>query len=192
VQTLLAARVPLRHHRQVIKRGGMGLSRTNSLLAAVAIGTVMLALSAPQSSAQQPAAANLGEAQVRAGGEWAIGRWEGNAVWLGTSSGTRGLTKRPLLLLIDKEGNGKVTCRLLAIPPPANPYPPSSAVRPADGLTKRCVIGPNGISLTTAISSEFELSRSGQDALQGPSKPPNAVGRQGPGEGGQVHMNRVR
>lgn len=175
--------------------GGMDLSmdRTkSSMLAAVAIGTVMLALPAPPSPAQQPAAATLGEAQMRAGGEWAIGRWEGNAVWKGTSAGTLGLTKLPLLLLIDKDSNGKVACRLLAIPPPANPYPPSSAVPPAAGLTKRCVIGPNGISLTTAISSEFELSRSGQDALQGPSKPPNAVGNAVPGGGGQVHMNRVR
>ncbi|GEP57650.1 hypothetical protein RSO01_48160 [Reyranella soli] len=44
----------------------------------------------------------------------------------------------------------------------------------------------------TTDTAEIELSRSGQDALQGPGKPPWVVGRQGPGDGGQVHVNRVR
>src|SRR5260221_6375474 len=46
-------------------------------------------------------------AQMQAGGEWAIGRWEGNLVTVGTSAGSMGLTQSPRLLLVDKDGNGK-------------------------------------------------------------------------------------
>jgi hypothetical protein len=165
----------------------------SSMLAASAIGAATLTLATP-SSAQQPGAGALGEAQLLPAEkwEWAIGRWEGNLLTVGTSAGSMGLNKSPRLLLIDKVGNG-VTCRFLYIPPPSDPYPPSSAIPPDAGLTKRCVIRPNGISLTTSISAELELSRSGPDGLQGTSKSPYARGAQAPGLGGiQVHMNRVR
>jgi len=156
---------------------------SSSMLAVAAIGTVMLALPVPPSSAQQPAAATLGEAQMLPGGEWAIGRWEGNVLWKGTSAGTLGLSNYPVLLTVDKDANGKVTCRIHGIPPPSVPSP---------GRTKRCVIGPNGISLTTRDTAEFELSRSGPDGLQGPVKPPFAQGNAVPGGGAQAHMNRAR
>jgi hypothetical protein len=171
------------------------MNRINSsMLAAAAIGTVMLALPAPPSSAQQAAAAALGEAQVLPGGEWAIGRWEGYVMSVGTAaSGSMALNKDPRLLLIDKDANGKVTCRFLFIPASFGSNPPTTAIPAAAGLTKRCVISPQGISLVTATSFEIELSRSGPDALQGKSKAPDARGSGPPGLGGiQVHMNRVR
>lgn len=147
------------------------------------------------SASQQPASSVLGEAQLSpAGGwEWAIGRWEGNLLTVGTPSGGMGLNASPRLLLIDKRGDGTVTCRFLFFAPPADPYPPSSAIPPTAGLTKRCVIGPNSISLTTATSAVLELSRSGQDGLQGTSKPASGMGAQAPGLSGiQVSMKRVR
>jgi hypothetical protein len=85
------------------------MDRVNSSVLAAA---VIRALSAPRSSARQPDAATLGEAQVLAGGEWAIGRWEGYVTSVGTlASGNSGLNKDPRVLLINKDGNGKVTCR---------------------------------------------------------------------------------
>ena len=109
------------------------------------------------------------------------------------ASGSMALNKDPRLLLIDKDGNGKVTCRFLRIPDSSNPYPPTTAIPAAAGLTKRCAISPQGISLVTAASFDIELSRSGPDALQGKSKAPYAMGSGPPGLGGiQVHMNRAR
>ena len=156
----------------------------SSLLATSAIGAVMLALPAPPSSAQQPGAATLGEAQLLPGGEWGIGRWEGTLVMIGTVAGGTSLNKAPRLLTVEKDSAGKLTCRFVPLPAPS---------LPEAGLTKRCVVGPNGISLISATSTEIELSRSGPDGLQGPAKPPFAVGVQGAGFSGmQVHMNRVR
>ena len=158
------------------------------MLAAAAMGTVMLALPAPPSSAQQPAAAALGEAQVLTGGEWAIGRWEGHLLHVGTSAGTMGMTKEPRLFLIDKDANGKVTCRFVSIPASLGSYPPSTAIPATAGLTKRCVLGPNGISLTAANSAQLELNRSGPDGLQGTSKPPTNRPQTAAGLGGiEVH-----
>lgn len=161
----------------------------------LAIGAAASALTATPSAAQQPASSVPGEAQLSSadGWEWAVGRWEGNLLTVGTDSGGMGLKASPRLLLIDKKGDGPVICRFLFIPPPAEPYPPSSAIPLTAGLTKRCVIGPNGISLTTAISAVLELSRSGPDGLQGTSKSPYARGSQAPGLSDiQVSLKRVR
>jgi hypothetical protein len=149
--------------------------------AACAIGTMTLPLSEP--SAQQSVTPNRGDAQVLPGGEWAIGRWEGKLLSVGTSAGALNLNKRPVLLRIDRESDGKVTCRLAFVPPPT----------PDAGLTRRCVIGPNGISLTAANTTEIELRRSGPNGLQGKGTPPFAVAQQAPGlSGGELHLNRVQ
>jgi hypothetical protein len=155
------------------------------MLASSAIGTVMLLLSVAPLSAQQAATATLGEAQLLPGWEWAIGRWEGNLTMVGGSAGNTGLTKEPRLLIIDKDVNGNVTCRFLPVPAPNGPNA---------GLTKRCVIGPNEISLTASTSAKIELNRSGPDGLQGRLTTPSGLGWGiTPGLTGiQVHMNRVR
>lgn len=104
---------------------------------------------------------------------------------VGGSAGTTGLNKEPRLLIIDKDVNGKVTCRFLPLPAPGGPYA---------GLTKQCAIGPNDISLTASTSAKIELSRSGPDGLQGRLRTPSGFGGGiTPGLTGiQVHMNRVR
>lgn len=64
---------------------------------------------------------------------------------------------------------------------------------PDAGLTRRCVIGPSGISLTAANTTEIELKRSGPNGLQGKGTPPFAVAQQAPGlSGGKLHLNRVQ
>ncbi len=152
--------------------------RNARMLVASAMAVATLALSATQSSAQQPAARPIGEAHLLPGAEWAIGQWEGNVQTVGTSASSMGL------LTIEKDAAGNFSCRFVTVPPPASPHA---------GLTKRCVIKPNGISLTTAISTEIELTRSGPDGLQGGSKSSNARGVQAPSVGGiQVYLNRVR
>jgi hypothetical protein len=151
----------------------------SSMLVASVMGAATLALSATQSSAQQRAARPIGEAQSLSGAEWAIGQWEGNVLTVGTSAGSRGL------LTIERDAAGNFSCRFVTDPPPASPHA---------GLTKQCVIKPNGISLTTVISIEIELIRSGLDGLEGGTPmSANARGVQAPSLGGiQVHLNRIQ
>jgi hypothetical protein len=150
----------------------------SSIFVASVMGMATLALWVTQSSAQQPAARPIGEAHLLPGAEWAIGQWEGNVQTVGTSASFMGV------LTIKRDAAGNFSCQFVTDPPPASPHA---------GLTRRCVIKPNGISLTTAIWSEIELIRSSPDGLQGGSKSSNARGRQAPSLGGiQVHLNRVR
>jgi len=148
----------------------------SSIFVASVMSMATLALWATQSSAQQPAAGPIGEAHLLPGAEWAIGQWEGNVQTVGTSASFIGL------LTIKKDAAGNLSCQFTIDPPPAAPHA---------GLTKQCVIKPNGISLSTAIWSEIELIRSGLDGLQGGSKSSNARGRPSLGDI-QVHLNRVR
>jgi hypothetical protein len=145
--------------------------------------TVVLLASTVATSFAQPAVP--GEAQLLPGGEWALGRWEGYVMSVGTSgAGTMGLNTAPRLFTIERDAAGRVRCRFATVPPPPHPNA---------GLTKRCVISPQGVSLVTSNSFEIELVRSGPDALQGTSKPPYAVGAQAPGLGGiQVTLSRMR
>lgn len=157
-----------------------------SIVAATALGAATLALCAPPSSGQQPAAGAIGEAHLLPAGEWewAIGRWEGTLLM---SAGFN----NPTTLLIDKDSGGRVTCRLIIVPPPSDP--PSSAMPSDAGLTKRCVIGRNGISLTTGFLGDLELSRSGTDGLQGASKLPYGRGAQAPRLAGiQLSLTKAR
>ena len=109
-----------------------------------------------------------------AGGEWAIGRWEGNAYMVGayTATGAMGLNTRAMLLQIDRESSGRVTCRFSFVPPLAQNNP---------GQTKRCVLGPEGISLTSIIGVDVDLKRSAPDRLTGKAK---ALLQQAPGLAG--------
>jgi len=115
-------------------------------------------------------------------GEWALGRWEGSIVSIGTSSGTAELSQSPRTLIIQKNDAGAVTCLWFISNDPKSRQ-----------WTKRCTVGPNGISLETAASSVVELSRSGRDGLQGRFVATGATGASGAGMSGtQVHLNRVR
>jgi hypothetical protein len=150
----------------------------SSVLVASVTGVATLALWATHSSAQRPAAPPLGEARLLSGAEWAIGQWEGEVLTVGSSAGSAGL------LTIERDAAGNFSCRFVTAAPPASPH---------TGPTKRCIIKPNGISLSTAIWTEIELTRSGPDGLQGGSKSSTARGAQAPGSVGvQVHLNRVR
>lgn len=74
-----------------------------------------------------------------------------------------------------------------AAPEPAHPYPKSAQ------WTKGCTIGPKSIKLETAAKSKVDMSRSGQDGLQGRFVPTMAVAGSGAGMSGmQVHLTRVR
>jgi hypothetical protein len=148
------------------------------MLVASVMGATTLALSATQSSAQQPAARLIGEAHLLPGAEWAIGQWEGNVQTVGTSADSMGL------LTIERDAAGNFSCRFVTVPPPASPHA---------GLTKSCVIKPNGISLTTAISTEIELIGPVQtDCKEGRSHR-MLGGVQAPSLGGiQVHLNRIQ
>lgn len=163
--------------------------RVASLLAASFFGGAMLV--ATPSLAEQPASPALGTAKMLPGGEWAISRWEGHVTSVGTNSaGGMGLNKLPRILLIEKDADGQVRCRFVS--PPADSFPPSASIPKTAGLTKRCVIAPDGISLTTS-RTDIELRRSGPDALQGLSKPLTGRGVVASGLSDiQVHLNRAR
>jgi hypothetical protein len=121
-------------------------------------------------------------AQMLPGGEWALGRWEGQLVRIGTSSGTIGLSQSPRTLIVQKDAAGAVTCLWFISDDPKSRQ-----------WTKGCKIGPNGISLETSAASVVEMSRSGQDTLQGRFVPAGPVAASGAGIGGsQVHLNRVQ
>jgi hypothetical protein len=150
----------------------------SSMLVASVMGMATLAPWATQSSAQRPAAAPIGEARLLSGAEWAVGQWEGEVLIVGSSAGSAGL------LTIEKDAAGIFSCRFVTAAPPASPHA---------GPTKRCLIKPNGISLSTAIGTEIELTRSGPDGLQGGSTSSTAGGVRAPGSVAiQVHLNRVR
>lgn len=160
-----------------------------SIVAATVIGAAALAILALPSSAQQPAARAVGEAHLLSAWEWAIGRWEGNLLM---SAGSKGPVTSPRLLLIDKDSNGGVICRFFA-PLPSEQNLLSNTIPWDAGLTKRCVIGPDGISLTTDLSGDLDLIRSGPDELRGAPKLAYARGTQTQGLAGiQVSLTRLR
>jgi hypothetical protein len=120
--------------------------------------------------------------QMLPGGEWALGRWEGNLVSIGTSSGTAGLHQSPRTLIVQKDATGEVTCLWFISDDPKSRQ-----------WTKNCKMGPNGVSLETAAASLVEMSRSGQDGLQGRFVPAGPVAGSGAGMGGsQVYLKRVQ
>ena len=122
-----------------------------------------------------------------AGGEWALGRWEGNGVLIGSaagassgSGGSMALTTVPAVLEIRKDDRQNVSCFF---------FRPTDGERP----TKKCTVGPNGISLIAANSAVVELRRSGPNALAGRYQPATARAVVAPGNSDiQVHLNRVR
>jgi hypothetical protein len=160
-----------------------------SIVAATAIGAAALAIPASPSSAQQPAAGAIGEARSLSAWEWAIGRWEGHLLM---SAGSKSPVTSTRLLLIDRDSSGGVTCRFL-VPPPSERNVLSNAIPSDAGLTKRCVIRPDGISLTTDLSGDLELIRSGPDELHGAPKMAYARGTKTQGLAGiQVRLTRLR
>lgn len=92
------------------------------------------------------------------GGEGALGRWEGNLVSAGTASGTAGLSKSPRTLVVRKDDSGAITCLWFISNEPKSAQ-----------WTKNCTVGPSGIKLETAAKSLVDMSRSGEDSLQGRS-----------------------
>jgi len=160
-----------------------------SIGAATAIGAAALAILASPSTAQQPAAGTIGEAPSTSAWEWAIGRWQGDLLM---SAGSKRPVISPRLLLIDRNSSGGVTCRFLA-PSPSEQNVLSNAIPSGAGLTKRCVIRPDGISLTTDLSGDLELTRSGPDELHGVPKSAHGRGTHAQGLAGiQVTLIRLR
>lgn len=120
-------------------------------------------------------------AQMLPGGEWALGRWEGNLVTIGTSSGTAGLRQSPRTLIVQKNADGTITCLWFISNDPKSAQ-----------WTKNCLVGPNSIKLETAAKSLVDMSRSGQNGLQGRFVPAGPVAGSGAGmSGSQVHLSRV-
>jgi hypothetical protein len=143
-----------------------------------------LSLAAPGAIVPEQAVAQStpqrGAALMQAGGEWAIGRWEGSVFSIGTPSGTAGLQSSPRTLIVQKSADGSATCSFFVSGDPVAP-------------TKQCVIKVDGISLVTGASADVELSRSGPDSLQGTLRWTHAVvGRSAGMAGAQVSMQRVR
>jgi hypothetical protein len=119
-------------------------------------------------------------AEMLPGGEWALGRWEGNVVSVGTSAGTAGLSRSPRTLIVQKDAAGTVTCLWFISDDPKSRR-----------WTKNCKIGKDGLSLETAAKSVIELGRSGGDGLKGRFVPAGPVVA-GTGSGQQVHLNRAQ
>ena len=94
--------------------------------------------------------------QMLPGGEWASGRWEGRLVSIGNANGTAALSQSPRTLIVRRDADGTVTCLWYVSNDPQSRQ-----------WTKKCKIGPRSISLETAAGSQVEMSRSGQDDLQG-------------------------
>jgi hypothetical protein len=86
--------------------------------------------------------------QMLAGGEWALGRWEGTLVSIGTSAGTTGLGKSLRTLIVQKADTGAVTCLWFISDNPKSTQ-----------WTKRCKVGPKDITLETSAASSVELWR---------------------------------
>lgn len=144
-------------------------------MTALALGVVM-------SSTAHQAVAQGTPAQMLPGGEWALGRWEGNLVSIGTGNGTAGLSQSPRTLVVRKDSSGTIICLWFISNDPKSRQ-----------WTKNCIVGPNGIKLETAAKSLVDMSRSGQDGLQGRFVPAGPVAGSGAGmSGSQVHLNRVQ
>ena len=127
------------------------------------------------------AAAQGTSAQMLAGGEWALGRWEGTLVGIGTSSGTIGLGQSLRTLIVQKADTGAVTCLWFI-----------SNNAKSTQWTNRCKVGPKDITLETSAAASVELWRTGPDTLQGrfvSGGPPRSSGMWG---AQQLHLNRVR
>jgi hypothetical protein len=114
---------------------------------------------------------------VPAGG-WAIGYWQGNIMAPETSAGGSGLGKSPRALVVERDGSGTVICRWLGHSEPTT-------------LTQRCRVRKDGITFVPWSGSEFELFRSGPDALQGTVRWKGAWAGERTGMGTQVLMNRL-
>lgn len=119
-----------------------------------------------------------GAGRIQAGGEWAIGRWEGQLLRIGTSSGTAGLTNESRTLLVERDATGAATCHF---------FSPGFS----KGPTKRCAINANGVSITTGADAEVELSRFGQDAVKGTFMPRPAQSAGVGMSGMRVHLRRA-
>jgi hypothetical protein len=127
-----------------------------------------------QAAAQTPSSV----AQMAAGGEWALGRWEGNLTGVGSSGGA---TQSPRTLIIEKNGAGIVTCLWFITNDPNS-----------QRWTEGCTIGQKDITLETSARSSVELSRSGQNSLQGKFKGAGAAAANSGLSTTYVHMNRVQ
>lgn len=113
-------------------------------------------------------------AKMLAGGEWALGRWEGG-LSRSTPSGGADSNQRPRTLIIQKSGTGAVTCLWFISNDPNSRQ-----------STKNCTIGPDDISLETAAESLVELRRSGHDVLHGRFMPAGSM------DESQVHLKRTK
>jgi hypothetical protein len=85
-------------------------------------------------------------AQMQAGGEWAIGRWDGHVAVAGTSYSSMGLNSEARTLIIGRTSSGAVSCRW--------DTPQLAAGSP----TKSCTIRVGTISLVTIASTTVELT----------------------------------
>lgn len=134
----------------------------------------VLAISIQYQAAAQGAPPGAG--QMQAGGEWAIGRWEGQLLRIGSSTAKRANESRTLI--VERSASGATTCQF---------FPPGSS----KGSTKRCEINASGISITTSSDAELELSRSGQDAAKGTFMPRLAQSAGAVMGGMRVHLRRA-
>lgn len=96
-------------------------------------------------------------AQIEPGGEWAIGKWEGNLARVGTVHGTAGLTSNARTLIVTRGADGTVMC--------GYSEPQWAARTPM----KSCLIGAHTISMINYSNNTIELSRTGPNTLTGVS-----------------------
>lgn len=148
--------------------------RLGSWLAATAIAIAYL----PHSAAgQDDKRFKSGVAELLAGGDWTIGFWQGNILHQGTSSGTTGLTRRPRVLVVERNGAETASCRWLG--------------QGENTATARCQLRKDGIDLVTASGTAIEFFRSGPDSLQGIVTWKGPYAGSGTGTGTQAFMNRL-
>ena len=140
------------------------------------LGSLTPCLLAISASAQS--GAPQGVADLQPGGEWAIGRWEGNLVEVGTSAGTAGLNQVGRVFIVERTPTG-ARCYW---------FIPGTAKSP----TKQCTIGAKSIALVTVASSKVELWRTSPDAMQGKFEGTGARVAQGAGTTGRhLFLNRI-